>query len=486
MRLLALLFLPAVAFAETPLTLGEVLERALAENPTVGRAELSRDIAASAVQGANGVFDPRLTASGTWGRSQQRGFFQGFPFKSDTLTWDLSTGVSTTLPTGTTIGLTGRADRNFSTFTTEFGGVDTEQEQRAVTARTDFSLTQPLLRGAWTAFNLGPVTRARNGLTVSELTLERTRQEILSSAATAYWNWWYQNELARIADDSVTIAEEALRVGRLQVEAGNLAPVERTRLEAAMVQARSQQIDAQIAADQAADQVLLLIGMDPSLDVLPATQVGAVPTLDLDVDAIVASAMTNNLDVAIAKARLEGTRQEQRLAKHARLPALAATFSTGIGNQQETAGDAIGGLFGDESFPYVTVGGTLEVPLGNRAARADVQRTGAEMLQSELDLAEAERRVASEVTVQVARLQSAQRKVDLADYNLRLAEETLAAEEALADAGRTIQRNVLEARTNVDSARVDAARSRTDWRLAQVELLRLQGGLQPRDAALSP
>ena len=49
--------------------------------------------------------------------------------------------------------------------------------------------------------------------------------------------------------------------------------------------------------------------------------------------------------------------------------------------------------------------------------------------------------------------------------------------EALADVGRAIQKDVLEARTELDRSRADAAKARTDYRLAQVELLRLQGQL---------
>jgi outer membrane protein TolC len=67
--------------------------------------------------------------------------------------------------------------------------------------------------------------------------------------------------------------------------------------------------------------------------------------------------------------------------------------------------------------------------------------------------------------------------MELSDANLRLAQQTLEAEEALASAGRNIQRDVLQARTEVDRAKADAAKARTDYRLAQAQLLRLQGQL---------
>jgi outer membrane protein TolC len=85
--------------------------------------------------------------------------------------------------------------------------------------------------------------------------------------------------------------------------------------------------------------------------------------------------------------------------------------------------------------------------------------------------------VRSQVEQQVRALVSARELVGLADANLRLAEETLAAEDALASVGRSILKDVLEARAAVDAARVEAIRARVDARVAEVELLRLQGQL---------
>ena len=95
----------------------------------------------------------------------------------------------------------------------------------------------------------------------------------------------------------------------------------------------------------------------------------------------------------------------------------------------------------------------------------------------EVSLQEMERSVRAQVEQKVRELNSAQRRVELADANQRLAEQTLAAEEALAEVGRKIQRDVLEARSNAESAKVEAAKARVDYRLALVDLLRLQGQL---------
>lgn len=472
------LFLPTAVRAERPLTYGEVLEGAVANNPTVGRADLSRVAAEAAVMGANGMFDPALRVNGNYGRTQSRGFFQGFPFKSNSTNWDIGAGLTQTAPTGTTVSAQTSLDRNFSTFTTEFGGLpNTETQQDFYTANANITISQQLLRGLTLSYNMQTVTRAQDTLDIAELTLEKTRQEVLGQAASAYWTWVYQDRLATLAAESVEVAVEAARVGTLRVESGDLAPVERTRLQAAVIQAGQNLMDARIAAQQASDAVLLLIGEEPGQSILPATSVDDVLLLELDPERAVQVAMSQNLDIAVAAAQVERARADQRLAKQGQLPSLSATASAGIGSQQSTAADAVGGIFGDESFPFVNIGGVFEVPLGNRAARASSMRAGVDVLQRELDLEETTRRIRSEVLVQVTGLEAAQRKVGLADFQVRLAQETLDAEEALNEAGRAIQKDVLEARQERDRLTSEAAKARTDWRIAQVDLLRLQGQL---------
>jgi outer membrane protein TolC len=466
-----------------PITLDNALKAALAANPQLRRARLDRDAAEAGLLGARGQFDMTAGFDGNLRRNDSQGFFQGNPFSSTTTDWDVGGVLQGTTFTGLTYSLNANLNRNRSTFITDFGFGETENIQDAFTTNLNIQLTQNLLEGFLTSFNLQNVTRARQGLTTAELGLERARQQALSQTATAYWNLVYQAELRDIALDRVTAAEEDLRIGRLRVEAGELAPVEETRLEAAAVQARSNAIDAENAAQRAADDLLLLMGEAPGQPLLPASTPGEVRPLELDSDRATEVALAQNLDLAIARADLELAGIEARNARHARLPTLSATASAGLGALDETAGEAISGLGDDDAFPSVAVGGSFRMPLGNRAARGEAQRTAAVRLQRQNSVSELEGSVSAQVRQQVRVLESSRKRVELADLNARLAEETLQAEEALAEVGRSIQREVLEARVEVDRTKAEAAKARTDYRLAEIELLRLQGQLTNASSA---
>lgn len=488
--ILVLSLLAAPAAAQQPLTYDEALQGALANNGTLARAQSSRDQAAGSLTASQGQFDPMYTLEASARNSRNKGFFQGFPYDSTSRNWAIGNSISGTTGTGTTYAVNLDVDRNISEFTTNFGAGAATQLQDAYTANANVSVTQQLLKGVRFRYNTQNVTRARQALTASELELERQRQEAMYTAAQAYWTWVYQNELHRIALDSVAVAEEALRVGQLQVQSGQLAPVEATRLEAALVQARQSALDAGNAAEVAANQLLLVMGREPSDAVVPATAAGDVPDGEIDPVRAAEVAKAQNLELSVARANLDTAKIEQANAKHGVLPSLAATGAAGVASQRCPPGtdnadcvegnaiSAIGGLAADDNQPFVSIAGTFSVPIGNRGARGERDRTGAVVAQREREVADLERQVAAQVEEQVRTLQSARQRMELADANVRLAEETLKAEEALASAGRSIQKDVLEARTQLDRSKADAAKARTDYRLAQALLLKLQGQLE--------
>lgn len=478
------------AQTERPITYAEALTASVAHNLGVATAAASRDQAEGSLLSANGIYDPLYTVEAATSRSQSQGFFQGFPFSSENRSWSLDNSLSSTLGTGTTLAANLGVAHNFSETITNLFGVQDTRLQDTYNSNANLSVTQQLLRGVRFRYNVQNVTQARTGLELAELELEKQRQEALYTAAEAYWSWAYQHELHQIALGSVEVAQEALRVGQLQVTSGQLAPVEATRLEAALVQASQNALDAGNRAEQAANVVLLAMGQDPGAEVQPSTPPGDVPELlDLEAQRAVEVALEQNLDLAVSSRNLEQAELNVANARHGLLPELSVTGSAGVASQRcppdvadsdcpaSSALGSFGGLLADDNQPFMSLSGRFSVPLGNRAARGERDRTESLLWQREQELAALRRQISAQVEEQVRALQSARQRMDLADANRRLAEETLAAEEALASAGRTLQKDVLEARTEVDRTRAEAAKARTDYRLAQALLLKLQGQL---------
>ncbi|MBN2799109.1 MAG: TolC family protein [Deltaproteobacteria bacterium] len=477
-RLFPLLLLPTLALGR-PLTYDEAVEAALRANPSVLQAGSSIDMAEAGVLAARGIFDPAFTARSTLTAASREGFFQGFPYTMDSRSWATKVGMQGSTATGTGYSLSSDLSHDRATYLTSFAeGVESESLQEAYTSNFNLSLSQELLRGFRYAYNAQNLTRARRDLDDAALSAERTRQQARAEAGAAYWTWEGKVMTAHLAQDAHAIAVEALRVGTLQREAGELAPLEQTRLEAAVVQARADLLDAARAEAQSRDALLLLMGEAPAQELLPATPIGALRPADIDAARAVEVAMAQNLDLLLARSAVERAKESASLARHAVLPSLTASGSVGRGAQNfESAPGALRDLLSDEAFPTWTAGATLSAPVGNRAARGARDQSLASLQRSELQLAALERQVRSQVGLAVQSLQSAAERQELAAARVRLAAETLAAEEALADAGRRLLKDALEARRALAAAQADEVTSLAAYRAAQVELARLQGTL---------
>jgi outer membrane protein TolC len=342
------------------------------------------------------------------------------------------------------------------------------------------SVTQQLLKGHRFSYNVQNISLAETQWGLSELSYQQSHQQILSDVASAYWNWVYQEALTSIASDAVVVAEEALRVGEAKVEAGELAPVEETRLRAAYVQSQTSALDAQNGVYQAGDSLLLLMGLPSGESIAPATLVGDVVQMSIEIGSAVAVALAQNYDIRILRMNVDSSEQNLQNARHGMLPSLSATATTGLRSQYENEGETVRALAGlnDNSYPWAAISSNLSMPLGNRSSRSSLDTARSELAMRRQELANTERLVRSQVEEQVRTLTSSQERVRLADAQLALAQETLAGEESLVEAGRKIHKDLLEARNQLASAQGEAVKARIDSRIAQVQLLKLQGQLQ--------
>ena len=293
---LALLAATTPALAQRPITYREALEASLEANPTLQRSEISRDQAKSTVVSSLGGFDPTYNLTGFYDQRTSQQFFGTAPVSFDNTSWSFTNGLSGTAHTGTSVDVS--QSLTFNQFEVPFqlpNGQTQISSQQVYNGSLSASVTQQLLHGLSFKYNLENVTVSRRNLEVADLTFERSKQDTLAQAAQAYWNWVYQTNLAEIQNEAVSVAQEALRVGELKVDAGELAPVEKTRLQAALVQAQANAIDTENAAEQAANDLLLVMGEDPNQLALPATPAGEVPSYELDAEKAVKVAMEQNL-----------------------------------------------------------------------------------------------------------------------------------------------------------------------------------------------
>jgi outer membrane protein TolC len=473
-----------------PLAYEDALKLALERNPALLGADQDLRSAQGALLAAKGVFDPNLTAGFNRASSLDQGLTFGFPTTTENRSggWDM--GVNKYFATGTSAALNWTNGQNKTLYSAE----NTERldqvrqlgflnEDELYTSRLTATVTQPLLEGFRMATNLSAVRTARSAETQAEAERARVRQQTLSDTAKAYWALHRAGQLHTLARASLEVAREEQRVVEAKVAEGSLAPLERARVAAVVVQAESALMDAGVAERQASDALQLLVGGQPGEPVEATTPPAEVLELPIDAAEAVRAALAQNPSLQAQRLRVDNGEQDLGDARHRMLPQLDATASYGLaGFELGTEADptnsvaTAASIFDGEQRSW-SVGANLSVPMGNRAARGGLDQRGAALQRLKLDEQALARSIEQQVRAQVDTLRAGRTRVALAEANLRFAEETLNAERALQATGRTVQQNVLTAIKNVDDAKVALQQARSDHLVAIIELERLKGSL---------
>lgn len=470
-----LLVLMADASA-VPLSYNDALQRALQGNTSLLMAEQDMLSAEGALLAARGVFEPTLTGSEIFSADRGESVGQFGEVFQDVRSFTTSAGVNWFLGTGTTANLSLSETRSEVEFILRDFGNQSQEQGPFFNQRMTLNLTQSLLEGHKLAYNLAGVRRAKQSITASEAELIRVKQEVLGNVASFYWALHYQTRLVEILEQAVAVSREEKRVVDLKVKQGTLAPVEGTRADQALVQSQQALVSAREALRTGADTLSLAIGAEPGTTYELTTAPARPIKLDIDDEEAIRSALRNNPSLVALRLQEDGAQLDLADAKHQLMPQLDAVGSFGLNANENERGAALSELFSAE-LPQWSLGANLSVPLGNKADRGNLQSRAASAEKLRIQRVELERSITQQVRTQVAAIETARSQLDLSEANLRLAEQTLTAERALLDAGRSLQKDVLEAIRAVDNAKLDVEKAIADYQLAIIELERLKGSL---------
>ena len=462
---------------EAPLSYTDAVSRALEANPSLLAAREAVRSAEGSLLWARGAFDPVLGLSAADSSTTSEGVSQFGPVYAQFggVSWGAS--LSQFLPTGTALGLDVSLSRERFRYELLESGTVWEPEDPQYQGSLAVSLSQSLLEGLKTSWNLQQVQEGRRAVTAAEAEARAALLQAVADTATAYWNLRYRQDLQEIAVEALAVAEEEARVVAAMVEAGRLAPVETSRVQAAVVQARSSLLEARGARHSAADALSVLLGEAPGTDWIAMSVPEAPAAVDVDEGRVVEAALAGNPGLEVARLAEEGARADLADARHGRLPDLDVTASAGLTGFEDSYGGVMGEI-ASGTLPFWSVGAGLTVPLGNRADRGTLAAAGATLGGARIARESAERTLAEAVRTQVRAIEAGRESVEYAAANLEYCQTTLAAEKARQQEGRAIQKDVLEAERAVREAQAALARARTEYVLALTELGRLQGRIE--------
>jgi outer membrane protein TolC len=469
------LLIIAVASAERsaePLRLS--YEEALAQasrNTDTQLAEVEIQSARAQLMAARSSFMPTLSSWGDmYGDRQQQTFF-GFSTFDSTRAWDAGISLSQYLSSGTGVSL------SFFTQATRYlsfeNALSDELPPPSFASTLQLTLTQSLLQGLKPSYNLQAVRSAQRAVTVAEAQGIAKLQRAKATAAHAYWALRYQQALAQIALQSLDLVKAQRDVVLALVDNGKLASVERTRIEAAVAEAESSAHSATLGASAASTSLALALSIPPSTMIDPISAPAELPDT-LKLADVLERVMEGNPDLQALKILHETASLSLLDARHALLPDLEATGSYGLSGYEEEAGASLKELANGDLSSW-SVGLTLTVPIGELADRGALGQKEAEVERLRLQIAAMELSLETQARNLQNRIAAAALSVSLARTRLGLQEELVRVEEARFAEGKSLQKDVLTAIRDLESARIDVQKAEIDLADAWVDLSSLMG-----------
>ncbi|MEL7473666.1 MAG: TolC family protein [Planctomycetota bacterium] len=341
------------------------------------------------------------------------------------------------------------------------------------TSDLEFSISQPLLRGAGRDATTAGIAIASYGRQVSEAQtkLEAIRQ--LASVDRAYWRLYASRRELDVRLQQYDLALEQLRRAQRQVNAGRAPEVEVIRAQSGL----ADRLEAIVVAENNVflrQRELKRLMNDPELTVRSETVV--VPASDptptryeFDRDELLTSAMRTRTELLELELQLAQDAVRIDLAENAALPLFTIDYTYRLNGLGETWGDALE-VAAEHDFEDHSFGLNAEIPIGNEAAKARVRQRILERLGRLRSKKARVQAIETEVLNAVDQIDSGWQRILAARQSVALNTRLLRAEERQFDVGRRTSTDVLEAAANLADAQRAEIAAITDYQIAQVDL----------------
>lgn len=450
--------------------------------------------------GAGLSYDPMLTGALNFGHTtipQSNTFITG---TSSLVTANKTAnfGISQTFATGGTVSL---AYNNLAQDQNSFHNYINPNTASSL----DLQITQPLLQGFGLALNNRTIRIAKNNLRAADYVF---RQQLLNTVANVvqlYWNLVAAYQNVDVKKRALEVSQKLYDDNTRQVEIGTLAPIEIVRAEAQV--ASDEQ--ALVAAQSAVLQQEAVLKSALSRNGLASPTIADVRIVTTDpiripevevvepIQDLVSRALDNRPDLAQSRIQIEnaqislkGSRDAMRPTLNAvgdlRSNALVGTQNTVIGPVSTTTGlvqvppiadpffvggygSVLGQLFG-RNFPTYSVGLSLNIPLGNRAAQANLATATLNLRQNELQVQRQINQIRVDVQNGIIAVQQARAQYQAAVKQRILEEQTVDADQKRLAVGAATVFQVIQDQRDLATAAGNEVAAEAAYAAARVQI----------------
>jgi outer membrane protein TolC len=400
-----------------------------------------------------------------------------------------SLGVQQNLVSGTLVTL-GLTNSNVNTNNAK------AQINPATNSSLSLSVTQHLLQGFGPALNTRQIRIAKNNREVSDLVFKAQVITTVSAIKDLYWDLVSYNENVRVQRDALAATQALLDNNKKQVEVGTLAPIEIVRAEAEI--AAGQQA-VTIAETQLLQQETILKNALSRTGVLSPAVASAhiiltdhiqIPEVEpiAPIQDMIAMAESARPELAQLRILLQNQEIAIRGTKSELLPTLDVVgqlTNNGLSGQVGPStgynpffiggyGNVLTQLFA-RNFPTYSIAFSLNVPLRNRAAQADMINGELVRRQQQLGLQRLQNQVRVDVQNAQIGLQQGRAQYQSAIKQRVLQQQTVDAEQKKLAVGASTTYNVILTQRDLVTAESNEVTAQSAYAKAKVEVERATG-----------
>ena len=473
------------------MTLEGAIARALEMNLDIQTARLNPAIQGYSLQAARAVFDPTFRTtlghnnSTNLSTSQLDGGIQ-----TSTQRQTFNTSLSKTLPwdggqlTANFNNGRNQTDNAFSTRNPSFSST------------LSFNYTQPLLAGLRTDNQRNALKTQEIQLDITDVQLQSQIANITNQVRITYWGLRATIDQIEIQRRNLAQAQELLEQNRIRVQLGSMSELQVVQAESQVASAEQTLLNAEVQwRNQELNFKRLLIGGadDPLLfQTLNPTDLPTIEEQVVDIEDAIAVALAERTDIRqqrqqrnISTLNLEVTRDNLRPQLN-----LSAGYSLlGVGGDLYERGGELGGdpilvypggykdglrSLWNRDAPTWNLSLNFSYPIGNQAAKANLERARLQMRQTDLAMKNQELAIVTEVTNAGLAVNDTYLQLQAAQRSREVAERSAEIELTRFNVGASTNYEVAQAQDNLTSARLSELRAIINHVNAVAEFERVQ------------
>jgi len=450
----------ALATSPIELSLEDVSRLALENSLDIQIAQYDTYISRTSLDDAQSIFDTIFSAEAAYSRDKKA--TASTIAGSDTKEHSFSLGLEKKLPTGTTLSLdaTTTKTRTDSAFAT----INPYNE-----ALVGLTVKQELGKNFFGLADRADIKLTKLDIENSEFTSLDDIEEILYKAQKAYWNLVLKDEELAIAEDILISAKRLHEIYQSKHSIGLVEESELLAIEALVYTRESDLVVAALGQETAKNNLLFILNKGDFKDkVEPKDKLGS-DTATVDLYQILRESIDSRRDYKRIKNELKKSGIDLVVKENALWPQidLQATFArNNINSQRSSVWEGIS----DNSNDEISLTLTIEVPLENREAKAELEKVRLEESQLLLRLKRVERLILQEINDQVNQVNSSDNQVRLYQSIIKLHQKKLDNQIKRIGYGRSNADTLIQYEDDLLKARLALASNLYTYRVSLIEL----------------